>query len=83
MTKFHTVNRRKMNEMAAKLMQELELDVDVTQNLEEYSLALQQMIAITYFINLFKEMCHKHNANTFFTKSSHHDKQFCNLVVVQ
>lgn len=52
MTKFHTVNRRKMNEMAAKLMKDLDLDVDVTQNLEEYSLALQQMIAIARAVDM-------------------------------
>ena len=45
-TKIGTVNRRKMNTMAAELMKELELDIDVTQNLENYSLALQQMVAI-------------------------------------
>ena len=35
-----------MNRQAAALMKQLELDVDVTRNLEEYSLALQQMVAI-------------------------------------
>ncbi len=50
MTKFGTVNRKKMNEMAAKLMQELE--IEVTHNLEEYSLALQQMIAIARAVDM-------------------------------
>lgn len=52
MTKIGTVNRKKMNEMAAKLMEELNLDIDVTQNLEEYSLALQQMIAIARAVDM-------------------------------
>ena len=52
MTKIRTVNRKKMNEMAAKLMKDLDLDVDVTQNLEEYSLALQQMIAIARAVDM-------------------------------
>jgi len=52
MTKIGTVNRKKMNEMAAKLMEELDLEIDVTQNLEEYSLALQQMIAIARAVDM-------------------------------
>ena len=52
LTKIGTVNRKKMNQMAAKLMKDLELDVDVTKNLEEYSLALQQMIAIARAVDM-------------------------------
>ena len=52
LTRLGTVNRRKMNEMAAKLMADLELDVDVTANLEEYSLAMQQMIAIARAVDM-------------------------------
>ena len=52
MTKIRTVNRKKMNEMAAKLMKDLNLEIDVTQNLEEYSLALQQMIAIARAVDM-------------------------------
>ncbi len=52
LTKLHTVDRRKMNEKAAKLMADLDLDVDVTRNLEEYSLALQQMIAIARAVDM-------------------------------
>ena len=52
LTKIGTVNRRKMNQMAAKLMKDLDLDIDVTQNLEEYSLALQQMIAIARAVDM-------------------------------
>ena len=37
---------------AAVLMKQLELDVDVTRNLEEYSLALQQMIAIARAVDM-------------------------------
>ena len=51
-TKIGTVNRRKMNTMAAELMKELELDIDVTQNLENYSLALQQMVAIARAVDM-------------------------------
>ena len=41
-----------MNRQAAALMKQLELDVDVTRNLEEYSLALQQMIAIARAVDM-------------------------------
>ena len=47
LTKIGTVNRRKMNQM-----KDLDLDIDVTQNLEEYSLALQQMIAIARAVDM-------------------------------
>ena len=52
LTRIGTVDRRKMNAMAAKLMADLDLDVDVTVNLEEYSLALQQMIAIARAVDM-------------------------------
>ncbi len=52
LTKLHTVDRRKMNIMAARLMADLDLDIDVTRNLEEYSLALQQMIAIARAVDM-------------------------------
>lgn len=52
MTKIGTVDRKTMNKKAAVLMEELELDIDVTQNLEEYSLALQQMIAIARAVDM-------------------------------
>ena len=41
-----------MNRQAAALMKQLELDIDVTRNLEEYSLALQQMIAIARAVDM-------------------------------
>ena len=46
LTKLHTVDRRAMNKMAQELTERLKINVDVTQNLENYSLAIQQMIAI-------------------------------------
>lgn len=52
LTKIGTVNRRKMNQMAAKLMKDLDLEIEVTKNLEEYSLALQQMIAIARAVDM-------------------------------
>lgn len=52
LTKLGTVNRKKMNQQAAQLMQDLKLDIDVTKNLEEYSLALQQMIAIARAVDM-------------------------------
>ena len=52
LTKIGTVNRKKMNQMASKLMEELDLDIDVTRNLEDYSLALQQMIAIARAVDM-------------------------------
>ena len=52
LTKLGTVNRKAMNRQAVALMKQLELDVDVTRNLEEYSLALQQMIAIARAVDM-------------------------------
>ena len=52
LTKLGTVNRKAMNRQAAALMKQLELDVDVTRNLEEYSLALQQMIAFARAVDM-------------------------------
>lgn len=51
-TKFGTIKRRAMVEKAAQLMKQLELDIDVTRNLEEYSLAMQQMIAIARAVDM-------------------------------
>ncbi len=52
LTRIGTVNRKKMNAQAQKLMEELELEIDVTKNLEDYSLALQQMIAIARAVDM-------------------------------
>ena len=46
MTPFHTIDRRTMIRQADELVKRLDIKVDVTQNLENYSLAIQQMIAI-------------------------------------
>lgn len=52
MTRLHTVNRKEMVKRAQKLMNEMNLPVDVTRNLDEYSLALQQMIAIARAVDM-------------------------------
>lgn len=46
MTPFHTIDRKTMIRKADELVKRLDIKVDVTQNLENYSLAIQQMIAI-------------------------------------
>jgi len=45
-TAFHTIDRKTMIRKADELVKRLDIKVDVTQNLENYSLAIQQMIAI-------------------------------------
>jgi galactofuranose transport system ATP-binding protein len=52
MTKLGTINRKKMISLAAKLVKEFDLKINVTRNLEEYSLALQQMIAIARAVDM-------------------------------
>ena len=52
LTKLGTVDRKKMIKMAAALMKELNLDIEVTRNLEDYSLAMQQMIAIARAVDM-------------------------------
>lgn len=52
MTPLHTINRRAMIKKAAELTQRLDINVDVTQNLENYSLAIQQMIAIARAVDM-------------------------------
>lgn len=52
MTKLGTVDRKKMIHKAAQLMKDLDLDIDVTQTLEDYSLAMQQMIAIARAVDM-------------------------------
>lgn len=51
-TKIGTINRREMNTRAAAIMKELQIDIDVTQNLENFSLAIQQMIAIARAVDM-------------------------------
>ena len=52
MTRFGTINRRKMIQGAQKIMQELDINIDVTENLENFSLAIQQMIAIARAVDM-------------------------------
>ena len=52
MTKFHTVDRRSYNKRSQAIMDELGISVDVTQNLENYSLAIQQMVAIARAVDM-------------------------------
>lgn len=52
MTKLRTIDRAAMFEKAAELTNRLDIKVDVTQNLENYSLAIQQMIAIARAVDM-------------------------------
>jgi simple sugar transport system ATP-binding protein len=52
MTKLHTINRKSYNSRSQKIMDELGISVDVTQNLENYSLAIQQMVAIARAVDM-------------------------------
>lgn len=52
LTKFRTIKRSTMIAKAAQLMKDMELDIDVTRNLEDYSLAMQQMIAIARAVDM-------------------------------
>ena len=52
MTKLRTIDRAAMFEKAAGLTKRLDIKVDVTQNLENYSLAIQQMIAIARAVDM-------------------------------
>lgn len=46
------IDWREMIKRSEKIMKDLDMPVDVTQNLEEYSLALQQMIAIARAVDM-------------------------------
>ncbi|MBP3900206.1 MAG: sugar ABC transporter ATP-binding protein [Blautia sp.] len=52
LTKMGTINRKKMVKDAEALMKELDLPIDVERNLEDYSLALQQMVAIARAVDM-------------------------------
>jgi simple sugar transport system ATP-binding protein len=52
LTKLHTIDRKAMVKGAKRIMGELDIDIDVTQNLENYSLAIQQMIAIARAVDM-------------------------------
>ena len=45
--RFGSIHWQKMNELARKAINRLSIDVDVTQSLGNYSIAIQQMVAIT------------------------------------
>src|SRR5512143_1226761 len=45
--RFGSIDWRKMNELARSATRRLNIDIDVTQPLENYSVAIQQMVAIT------------------------------------
>lgn len=52
LTKLHTVDRKSYNKRSQKIMDDLGISVDVTQNLENYSLAIQQMVAIARAVDM-------------------------------
>ena len=52
MTKLGTINRKAIYKRARELMKKLDIDVDVTQTLDNYSIALQQMIAIARAVDM-------------------------------
>ena len=52
LTKLGTIKRKKMITLASKIVKNLDLNIEVTRNLEEYSLALQQMIAIARAVDM-------------------------------
>ena len=51
-TKLGTIDWKTMVKRAEAIMKDLDMSIDVTQNLEEYSLALQQMIAIARAVDM-------------------------------
>ncbi|MCR5590710.1 MAG: sugar ABC transporter ATP-binding protein [Lachnospiraceae bacterium] len=52
LTKLHTIDRKSYNKRSMKIMDDLGISVDVTQNLENYSLAIQQMVAIARAVDM-------------------------------
>ncbi len=52
LTKMHTIDRNSYNKRSQKIMDDLGISVDVTQNLENYSLAIQQMVAIARAVDM-------------------------------
>ena len=52
MTKYHTIDRKACNLRSQKIMDELGISVDVTSNLENYSLAIPQMVAIARAVDM-------------------------------
>lgn len=52
LTKLGFIDRKAMEERAKELMKELDISIDVTRNLENYSIAVQQMIAIARAVDM-------------------------------
>ena len=52
LTAIKTVDRNSYNARSQKIMDDLGISVDVTQNLENYSLAIQQMVAIARAVDM-------------------------------
>ncbi|MCD7735812.1 MAG: sugar ABC transporter ATP-binding protein [Lachnospiraceae bacterium] len=52
MTRFGAIDWKTMVKKSQKIVDDLDMKVDVTQNLEEYSLAMQQMIAIARAVDM-------------------------------
>ncbi len=52
MTKFNTIDWKAMNKRAQEIMDNLQIEVDVTHTLENYSIAIQQMIAIARAVDM-------------------------------
>ena len=52
LSKIGTINRKAILKRAKDLMKKLDIDVDVTQALENYSIAIQQMIAIARAVDM-------------------------------
>ena len=52
MTKYHTIDRKACNLRSQKIMDELGISVAVTSNLENYSLAIPQMVAIARAVDM-------------------------------
>ena len=52
LTRLGTINRHAMLDRARKLMEKLDIRVDVTQTLDNYSIAMQQMIAIARAVDM-------------------------------
>lgn len=52
MTRLHTIDHKAMVKRAQAIMNDLDLPIDVTQTLEDYSLAMQQMIAIARAVDM-------------------------------
>ena len=52
LTALRTIDRRSYNTRSQKIMDDLGIAVDVTQNLENYSLAIQQMVAIARAVDM-------------------------------